>query len=52
MNFKNGLTLSLGLRFDNYNGLSKGNSLQPRARRFVSFQTDKHDYQSFLYAQF
>ncbi|MGI8787719.1 MAG: TonB-dependent receptor, partial [Pyrinomonadaceae bacterium] len=30
MNFKNGLTLSLGLRFDNYNGLSKGKALQPR----------------------
>ncbi|MGI8639954.1 MAG: TonB-dependent receptor [Pyrinomonadaceae bacterium] len=30
MNFKNGLTLSLGLRFDNYNGLSRGKSLQPR----------------------
>ena len=30
MNFKNGLTLSLGLRFDNYDGLSKGKSLQPR----------------------
>ena len=28
--FKNGLTLSLGLRFDNYNGISKGKSLQPR----------------------
>jgi hypothetical protein len=30
MNFKNGLTVSLGLRFDNYKGLSKGKSLQPR----------------------
>ncbi len=30
MNFKNGLAVSLGLRFDNYNGLSKGKSLQPR----------------------
>ena len=30
INFKSGLTLSLGLRFDNYNGLSKGKSLQPR----------------------
>lgn len=30
INFKNGLTVSLGLRFDNYNGLSKGKSLQPR----------------------
>lgn len=30
LNFKNGLTVSLGLRFDNYNGLSKGKSLQPR----------------------
>ena len=28
--FKNGLVVSLGLRFDNYNGLSKGKSLQPR----------------------
>ncbi len=30
LNFQNGLTLSLGLRFDNYNGLSRGKSLQPR----------------------
>ncbi len=30
INFKNGLTLSFGLRFDNYNGLSKGKALQPR----------------------
>ncbi len=30
MNFKNGLAVSLGLRFDNYNGLSRGKSLQPR----------------------
>ena len=30
VNFKSGLTLSLGLRFDNYNGLSRGKSLQPR----------------------
>ncbi len=30
LNFKSGLTVSLGLRFDNYNGLSKGKSLQPR----------------------
>ncbi len=30
LSFKNGLTLSLGLRFDNYNGLSRGKSLQPR----------------------
>lgn len=30
LNFKNGLTVSLGLRFDNYNGLSRGKSLQPR----------------------
>ncbi len=30
INFKNGLTASLGLRFDNYNGLTKGKSLQPR----------------------
>ncbi len=30
LNFQNGLTLSLGLRFDNYNGLSHGKSLQPR----------------------
>ncbi len=30
LNFKNGLTVSLGLRFDNYNGLSEGKSLQPR----------------------
>ena len=30
LNFKSGLTLSLGLRFDNYNGLSRGKSLQPR----------------------
>ena len=30
VNFKSGLTLSLGLRFDNYNGLSRGKALQPR----------------------
>ncbi len=30
LNFKNGLTLSLGLRFDNYNGLSRGKAFQPR----------------------
>ncbi|MGI9035821.1 MAG: TonB-dependent receptor plug domain-containing protein, partial [Pyrinomonadaceae bacterium] len=30
LNFKNGLSLSLGLRFDNYDGISKGKSLQPR----------------------
>jgi len=30
LNFKNGLTVSLGLRFDNYDGLSKGKSFQPR----------------------
>ncbi len=30
INLKSGLTLSLGLRFDNYNGLSHGKSLQPR----------------------
>ena len=30
LNFKSGLTVNLGLRFDNYNGLSKGKSLQPR----------------------
>ncbi|MBA4122729.1 MAG: TonB-dependent receptor [Acidobacteria bacterium] len=30
LNFKNSLTVSLGLRFDNYNGLSRGKSLQPR----------------------
>ncbi|MEO8071735.1 MAG: TonB-dependent receptor [Acidobacteriota bacterium] len=30
LNFKNGLTVSLGLRYDNYRGLSKGRSLQPR----------------------
>lgn len=30
MNFKNGLTVSLGLRFDNYNGISKGKAVQPR----------------------
>ena len=30
LTFKNGLTLSLGLRFDNYNGISKGKSVQPR----------------------
>lgn len=33
---KNGLALSLGLRFDNYNGISKGKSLQPRVG--VSYQ--------------
>lgn len=30
LSFANGLTLSMGLRFDNYNGISKGKSLQPR----------------------
>ncbi len=30
INFKSGLTLSLGVRFDNYNGLSKGKAVQPR----------------------
>ncbi|MDQ6787577.1 MAG: TonB-dependent receptor [Acidobacteriota bacterium] len=30
LNFKNGLTISVGLRFDNYDGISKGKSLQPR----------------------
>ena len=30
LNFRNGLTVSLGLRYDNYRGLSTGNSLQPR----------------------
>lgn len=30
LNFKNGLTLSLGVRFDNYNGISQGNAVQPR----------------------
>ncbi len=30
LNFKNGLTLSLGLRFDNYKGLSRGKAFQPR----------------------
>lgn len=31
ISFKTGLTLSLGLRYDNYDGISKGRSLQPRA---------------------
>lgn len=30
LNFKNGLTISLGTRFDDYDGLSRGKSLQPR----------------------
>ncbi|MDQ2747751.1 MAG: TonB-dependent receptor [Acidobacteriota bacterium] len=30
LNFKNGLTVSVGLRYDNYRGLSKGRALQPR----------------------
>ena len=30
INFKNGLTLSLGLRYDRYKGLSKGEAFQPR----------------------
>jgi len=30
LSFKSGLTLSLGLRFDNYDGISQGNSVQPR----------------------
>ena len=36
VSFKNGLTLSLGVRFDNYQGISKGNSFQPRLG--VSYQ--------------
>lgn len=28
--FKNGLSVSLGLRFDNYDGISRGKSVQPR----------------------
>ncbi len=36
INFKNGLTLSLGVRFDNYNGISRGKSVQPRLG--VSYQ--------------
>jgi hypothetical protein len=30
LSFKNGLTASLGLRFDNYDGIAKGHSFQPR----------------------
>ncbi len=30
MNFKNGLTLSLGFRLDHYDGIAKGTSAQPR----------------------
>ena len=30
LDFKNGLSVSLGLRFDNYDGISKGKSFQPR----------------------
>ena len=30
INFGKGLTLSLGVRYDNYRGLSKGHSIQPR----------------------
>lgn len=30
ISFKNGLTASLGLRFDNYDGIAKGSSVQPR----------------------
>lgn len=30
LNFGNGLTVSVGLRYDNYKGLSKGHSFQPR----------------------
>src|SRR6185369_16028686 len=30
LNFKNGLTVSVGLRYDNYRGLSSGSSVQPR----------------------
>ena len=32
------LTLSLGLRFDNYNGISKGNALQPRVGASYQFK--------------
>jgi hypothetical protein len=30
VSLKNGLTLSLGLRYDNYDGISQGHSVQPR----------------------
>ena len=30
LNFRNGLTVSLGLRYDKYRGLSNGSALQPR----------------------
>ncbi|MEP7077208.1 MAG: TonB-dependent receptor [Acidobacteriota bacterium] len=30
LNFKDGLTVSVGLRYDNYHGLSSGSSVQPR----------------------
>jgi hypothetical protein len=30
VNFKNGFAVSLGVRFDNYNGISKGKLVQPR----------------------
>lgn len=30
LSFHNGLTLSLGLRFDHYDGIAKGSSVQPR----------------------
>lgn len=30
ISFKNGLTASLGVRFDNYDGIAKGSSVQPR----------------------
>lgn len=30
ISFRNGLTASLGLRFDNYDGIAKGTSVQPR----------------------
>ena len=30
ISFRNGLTASLGVRFDNYDGIAKGSSVQPR----------------------
>ena len=52
LNFKSGLTLSLGLRFDNYNGLSQRQSVAAATRRFVSFQTDEYGYTRFIHAKF
>jgi hypothetical protein len=41
INFRNGLTLSVGLRFDDYHGFSDGRSLQPRLGVSYMFKPTK-----------